>query len=59
MGLLALLSGYKTYVAAIGLLGLAVYQFSTGDATNGMHSILAALTAIGLRDAIKKSSRTA
>ena len=31
MAILALLTGYKTYVAAAGLVGLSVYQFSIGE----------------------------
>jgi hypothetical protein len=54
MSLLDLLSGYKTYVAAIGLVGLAVYQFSQGQIDTGVQSLLAALAAAGLRHAVTK-----
>jgi hypothetical protein len=48
------LSGYKTYIAAIGLAGLAVYQFSQGQVDTGVQSVLAALAAAGLRHAVAK-----
>jgi subtilisin len=50
------LSGYRTYIAAIGLLGLAVYQFTEGQVDAATQSLLAALAAFGLRSAIAKSS---
>jgi hypothetical protein len=56
MAILNLINGYKTYIAAIGLVGLAVYQFSLGQFENGYQSILAAMTAAGLRHAIAKVS---
>jgi hypothetical protein len=51
------LSGYKTYVAGVGLFGLAIYQVSTGDYQTAMQSFLAALAAVGLRHAIAKQSQ--
>ncbi len=54
VNLLNLVNGYKTYIAAIGLVGLAVYQFSLGQLEGGFQSILGALTAVGLRHAIAK-----
>jgi hypothetical protein len=56
MAILNLVNGYKTYIAAIGLAGLAVYQFSQGQFDSGYQSILGALTAAGLRHAIAKAS---
>jgi hypothetical protein len=44
----------KSYLASIGLLGLAVYQFSIGDYANAMQSLMAALGVFGLRQAIAK-----
>lgn len=49
--------GYKTYVAAAGLIGLGVYQISTYDADisnvhTGVETILAGLGMLGLRHAI-------
>lgn len=52
MAIFSLLSGYKTYLAAAGFLGLAVYQFSTGDFQNAVQSVMAALGAAGLRSAV-------
>jgi len=57
--LLKLVEGYKTYSAAIGLLGLAVYQFSNDEVELGIQSLLAALAAFGLRDAIDKKKKPA
>jgi hypothetical protein len=54
MAVLNLLSGYKTYLAAAGLVGLGVYQISQGQFETGAQSLLGALTAAGLRHAIAK-----
>lgn len=48
------LNGYKTYVAAAGLFGLAVYQLSQGQLDVAMQTLLGALAAVGLRHAITK-----
>ena len=55
MKILELLSGHKTYIAAAGLLGLAVYQLSQGDLTAAYQSVMAALGAAGLRHSIAKA----
>jgi hypothetical protein len=55
MSILNALSGYKTYLAAAGLVGLAVFQVSTGQYEQAVQSALAALTAVGLRHAIAKA----
>ena len=49
-----MLDGYKTYIAAIGLWGLAIYQASTGHYNEAVQSFLAGLAALGLRNAIAK-----
>ena len=49
------LEGYKTYIAAIGLLGLAVYQASESRFSEAAQSFLAALALFGLRSAIGKT----
>ena len=49
------LNGYKTYIAAAGIVGLALYQASTGLYDQAVQSFLAALAAAGLRNAIAKS----
>jgi hypothetical protein len=46
------LSGWKTYLAAAGLVGLAIYQVSQGQVELAIQSFLAALAAVGLRSAI-------
>lgn len=48
------LPGWKTYLAAAGLLGLALYQFSEGNAAGAWQSIMAALAAFGLRQAVAR-----
>jgi hypothetical protein len=47
-------SGYKTYLAAAGLLGLAVYQVSTSQYEPAVQSFLAALASAGLRHAVAR-----
>jgi hypothetical protein len=55
MSILNALNGYKTYLAAAGLIGLAAFQVSTGQYEQAVQSALAALTAAGLRHAIDKT----
>jgi hypothetical protein len=45
----------KTYLAAIGLFGLAVYQFSTGDYHTAIETAIAAAGLAGLRQAVAKA----
>lgn len=45
--------GWRTYLAAAGLLGLALYQFSQGDIQAGVQSFLGALAVFGLRRAVE------
>lgn len=52
MGFLAALSGYKTYISALGLLGLGIFQLSTGSFQAGLQSILAGAAAASLKSAI-------
>lgn len=47
-------SGYKTYLAAAGLFGLALYDASVGQYEQAVQQFLAALAAAGLRHAIAK-----
>lgn len=49
-----ILPGWKTYIAAAGLVGLAVYQFSEGDIAAAWQSLMAGLAAFGLRVAVSK-----
>jgi hypothetical protein len=51
------LSGYKTYLAVAGLVGLAIYQFSTGEMESGFQTVLAAAAAAGLRSAVSKAEK--
>jgi hypothetical protein len=50
------LDGKKTYLAAAGLFGLALYQFSVGQVDPAVQSFLAALAALGLRHAVAKAA---
>jgi hypothetical protein len=52
------LDGKKTYLAAAGLFGLALYQFSVGQGDQAIQSFLAGLSALGLRHAIAKTTTT-
>jgi hypothetical protein len=45
-------SGWKTYAAALGLAGLSVYLLSTGEYSRAVETLLAALAAAGLRQAV-------
>ncbi|MBA4191327.1 MAG: hypothetical protein C0467_25375 [Planctomycetaceae bacterium] len=45
------LSGARTYIAALGLAGLAISQFATGSYDAAATSLLAALALVGLHDA--------
>lgn len=44
-------AGARTYVAALGLLGLGLSQFAAGNYDAAATSILAALALVGLHDA--------
>ena len=54
MAFLNVLDGYKTYIAAAGLVGLSLFQFSTGQIPLGFQTLFSALAAAGLRNAIAK-----
>ncbi len=49
MAILNFLNGYKTYFAVAGLIGLAVFQLSTGQFLLAIQSLMAGLAAAGLR----------
>ena len=53
-----IINGYKTYLAAAGLLGLALYQFSQGQFEAAMQSLFGALAAFGLRQALGNGSQS-
>jgi hypothetical protein len=44
-----ILGNYKVYLAGVGLIGLAVYQLSQGQADAAVTSFLAGLATLGLR----------
>lgn len=47
-----MLDGYKTYLAALGLAGLAIYQLSQGQTEDAIKTFTQALAVLGLRRAI-------
>ena len=51
--LMASLAGYKTYIAAVGLLCHGVYLITQGQINEGLAEILQAATVAGLRSAIR------
>lgn len=52
IALLNTIRGYKTYVAAVGLAALAVYQLTQGEVNQAAQSLMQAAVAAGLRSAI-------
>lgn len=54
---LSWLSGIKTYIAGIGLVGLGIHQLSQGDIQVGIESIAAGLAIIGIGHKIEKSTK--
>lgn len=40
---------WKVIVPGVGLIGLAIYQFTSGDYSNGVQSVFAALAALGVK----------
>ena len=50
-----MLNGWKTYIAAAGLFGLAVYNFSVGDYSTGWTNLMAAIATFGVRNAMARS----
>lgn len=54
-----MLTGYKTYIAAAGLLGLALYRLSVGEYDMAVQALMQALMAAGLRSAISTTAKPA
>jgi len=50
----SLLEGKKSYLASVGLLGLAIYQFSVSEYSQAIESLFAALAVFGVRNAIAR-----
>jgi uncharacterized membrane protein YiaA len=46
------LEGYKTYIAALGLVCLGIYQLTQGETESGIKTIAQGLGLLGLRSAI-------
>ena len=49
-----ILSGLKTYLAATGLVGLAIHQFASGMFGHGAQALLTAMATAALRRAIAR-----
>jgi hypothetical protein len=56
MSFIKKIEGYKTYIVAAGLCGLALYQASVGHFDQASQTFLGALAAAGLRGAIAKGN---
>lgn len=54
--LISAIDGYKTYIAAAGFAGLAVYHLTQGEIDGTIDAAGKALAAAGLRHAIAKAS---
>jgi len=54
VGIFRKLAGHKTYLGAFGMLALGIFQIATGQILPGLHSLLMAAIAAGLRGAIGK-----
>ena len=54
MNPLDFLTGWKTYLAGAGLIGLAVYQLSLGQYEQAWQSLMAGLALLGLRRAMDR-----
>lgn len=52
MNPLDFLTGWKTYLAGAGLIGLAIYQLSLGQYEQAWQSLMAGLALLGLRRAL-------
>lgn len=50
-------AGYKTFIAALGLAGMACWQFSQGDYPGAWQSLMAALALYGVKMAINRQSK--
>jgi hypothetical protein len=50
-----MLNGWKTYLAAAGLFGLAVYNFSQGDYPTAWTNLMAAIATFGVRNAMARA----
>ena len=48
------LTGYKTYIAGIGMICLGIYQITQGEFDSGMKTIAEGLAVFGVRAAIEK-----
>ena len=51
------MSGWKTYVAAVGTAVLGVAAIMAGDVTGGIQQIIAGLALIGIGHKIEKSGK--
>jgi hypothetical protein len=52
MNLINALSGWKTYLASLGLVLLGIILIANGDVATGVHSMLVGLAAFGIHTAV-------
>jgi hypothetical protein len=52
MNLISALSGWKTYLASLGLVLLGIILIANGEVTNGIQSMLVGLAAFGIHTAV-------
>ncbi len=58
MPVISFLDGYKTYLAAAGLIGFAVYHASTGDYITAWANLVAAFGLFGAKQAAQRNAVT-
>ena len=58
LNILGMFSGFKTYIAGVGLIALGVYQMTQGDYQTGMQTIAAGLAVFGVGHKLEKASES-
>lgn len=53
---LQFLAGYRTAIAGVGAIGLGIYLFTQGEATQGAAAVMAGLGALGLGGKLDEST---
>jgi hypothetical protein len=56
MNLINAISGWKTHLASLGLVGLGIVLIANGEVANGVHSMLLGLAAFGIHTAVVNSA---
>lgn len=50
------MKGFKTWLSAIGMAALGIYQITEGQLETGIQTVLAAVALVGLGHKLEKSS---